>query len=63
MKKEDLKNFTKDEIQKLKLELEELKKLNSSACDIYGSELCASDMLNKEKQLEDKIKKLENELL
>lgn len=48
-----------DEIERLKKELDEVRRSNKSLWDIYGSELCAGDMINEEKQLEEQIKKLE----
>lgn len=45
-------------IEELENELSELKKLQESLWNTYGSELCAGEMLRKEKELEDKILKL-----
>jgi hypothetical protein len=47
-----------ENIQKLEKKLEEMKSLHKSLWEIHGSELCAGDMLRKEKELEDKISKL-----
>ena len=42
-------------IKELEKELEELKESNKSAWDTYGSELCAGDMIGREKALEKEI--------
>ena len=46
------------EAEKLKKELEDLRKSNQDSWNTYGSELSAGDMSNREKILEDKIKEL-----
>ena len=46
------------QIEKLELELKELKESNLWAAEHYGSELCAGDMMGRERKLEEKIKKL-----
>ena len=48
-------------IEELESELEELKGSNRSLWDMYGSELCAGDMIGQEQALEEKIKKLKEE--
>lgn len=53
-----MKNKTKEELIN---ELTELKKTHKDLWETYGSELCASEMLRKEEELEKNIKKLENE--
>ena len=45
-------------IEELEMELEELKKTHRSLWDIYGSELCAGDMIRQEDELSKKILKL-----
>ena len=42
--------------------LEELKESNRSSWDMYGSELCAGDMIGQERALQEKIDKLKEEL-
>jgi hypothetical protein len=42
--------------------LEELKESNRSSWDMYGSELCAGDMIGQERALQEKINKLKEEL-
>jgi hypothetical protein len=46
------------EINELVQDLKREKVYNKSAWDTYGSELCAGDMINKERALENKIAKL-----
>ncbi len=46
----------------LEQELEELEESNRSSWDMYGSELCAGDMIGKEQNLRDKIKELKESL-
>jgi len=48
-------------LEQLKQELRELKESNKSIWEMYGSELCAGDMISKEQKLEEQIKKLEND--
>ena len=50
-----MKNKTIEELEK---ELEELKASNKAAWDMYGSELCAGDMLGKEAAIQKEIKRL-----
>ncbi len=47
-------------IEKLKQELALLEALHKTAWDMYGSELCAAEMMRKERVLRDKISKLES---
>lgn len=42
-------------------ELVEMKKSNADAWNMYGSELCAGDMLEKERKIENKINQLKKE--
>lgn len=49
-----------EELEKLKQELANMKKMHIGIWDMYGSELCVGDMIRQEKALEDKIKELEN---
>lgn len=49
-------------LSKLKNELSTMQKYHSSLWDTYGSELCAGDMSNKEKQLEKKISNIESKI-
>ena len=49
-------------LEVLETALENLRESNRSAWDMYGSELCAGDMIGQEKALEEKIKKLKEEL-
>jgi len=49
---------TEKKIRKLEKKLEKMKSLHKSMWETYGSELCAGEMHNKEKDLEDKILKL-----
>lgn len=51
MTKEDMLN----ELNNIKCELSRMKDTHYYAANTYGSELCAGDMINKEKELEDKI--------
>lgn len=46
-------------IELLKKELYDLRKENNAQWYAYGSELCTSEMLSKEKELEDKIIEME----
>jgi hypothetical protein len=48
-------------IEELESELESLKESHRSLWDMYGSELCAGDMIGQETFLEEKIKKLKEE--
>jgi hypothetical protein len=50
------------ELLKLQEDLKKLRQDNYDIAMVYGSELCAGDMFNQEKILEDKIIKLEKEL-
>lgn len=52
-------NPNQEKIDSLKKELSELRQSNSESWNMYGSELCAGDMISKEKKIEDQIKKLE----
>lgn len=52
----------KEEIKKLEKELKKLEEYNASAWQMYGSELCAGEMIGKENELENKIKKLKEKL-
>lgn len=47
------------EIDKLKKELEDKKKMNRDLWNSYGSELCAANMIEQENRIENKIRKLE----
>jgi len=49
-------------IKKLESDLEILKRYNSVIFETYGSELCAGDMIKKEEELENKIKKLKENI-
>lgn len=53
-----MKNKTKEKLMKT---LVEMRKSHKESWDVYGSELCAGEMIKKEELLEDKIKKIENE--
>ena len=46
----------------LEQSLKKLREYNRSAWDTYGSELCAGEMIAEERALEEKIKKLKEEL-
>lgn len=48
-------------IEELTKQLDDLKKSNIEAWNTYGSELCAEDMLNNERKLEEKINMLKKE--
>lgn len=48
-------------LKELEKELEDLRESNRGAWEMYGSELCAGDMIGQEKYLEDQIKKLKDE--
>ena len=50
-----------EKIKKLEKTLKEMRKHHRNAWDIYGSELCAGDMMRKEEELEEEIKKLKND--
>lgn len=52
-------NSNQEKIDTLKKELSDLRQSNMDSWNTYGSELCAEDMISKEKKLEDQIKKLE----
>lgn len=52
-------NPNQEKIDRLKIELSELRESNLESWKTYGSELCAGDMISKEKKLEDEIKNLE----
>ena len=41
--------------------LEDMKSSHRASMEVYGSELCAGDMISKEEELEKKIKKLKDE--
>jgi len=47
-----------NKIEELKKQLEELRKSNEASWDMYGSELCAEDMIRSEKFLEKQINEL-----
>lgn len=49
-------------LEELEKELSDLKSSNSSAWDIYGSELCAGDMIAQEQKIEKEIAKKKAEL-
>jgi len=49
-------------LEVLESSLKSLRESNKAAWDMYGSELCAGDMIGQEKALEEKIKKLKEEL-
>lgn len=49
-------------LEELKEELKNLKEYNRDSWMTYGSELCAGDMFYKESVLEDKIRKLTEEI-
>lgn len=53
----------KKTIEELEKELEDLKTSHRSQWDIYGSELCAGDMIRQEEELEKQIRKLKTEKL
>lgn len=46
-------------LEEKKEELRKLKELNKSMWDTYGSELCAGHMSAKEEELEEEIKRIE----
>ena len=48
-------------LQILENALAEMKRNHSASWEVYGSELCAGDMIGKEAELERKIKKLKEE--
>lgn len=50
-----------EELDNLKKALDNLKQNHRDCWDIYGSELCAGDMIRQEEELEKEIKKLEKE--
>ncbi len=50
-----------ESIEDLESELEKLRESHRSLWDIYGSELCAGDMIGQERALVEKIKKLKEE--
>ncbi len=56
-----LNEYKEEEIEKLKNKLSQLKKDNLLSWETYGSELCPDDMFRMEKDIENKIKELENE--
>jgi hypothetical protein len=45
-----------ENVEELEKQLKELKKSNEDAWKMYGSELCAGDMIRQEQELENKIK-------
>ena len=45
-------------LQQLEKKLKELRDYHTSIWDIYGSELCAGDMIKQEEKLEKEIEKL-----
>jgi hypothetical protein len=51
---------TEKEIEILKDELSKLRHENFSAWNEYGSELCAGEMIRKEREIEERIKELES---
>ncbi len=48
-------------LSELEKDLEDLKRMNKSAWETYGSELCAGDMIRQENKLEEQIKTLKEE--
>lgn len=48
-----------EKLDELRDELKHMREYHMSSWNIYGSELCAGEMLRKEKELENKIKELE----
>ena len=50
------------ELNKLESDLQRMKEYNTDIWCIYGSELCAGDMIKKEQEIENKIKELKNNL-
>ena len=46
------------ELEELEKKLEELKKSNRASWDMYGSELCAGDMIGQEEHLQEQINSL-----
>ena len=48
-------------IAKLEKQLREMREDHMDASRIYGSELCAADMINKERLIEKQIEELKNE--
>lgn len=48
-------------LESIKKSLENLKRHHRDSWDIYGSELCAGDMIRQEEELEKEIAKLEKE--
>lgn len=50
-----------EKIEQLRSELESMYKGHRAAWEHYGSELCAGEMLKKERKLLDQIRELENE--
>lgn len=49
-------------LQILEQALADLKESNRTSWDIYGSELCAGDMIGQERALQEKIDNLKKEL-
>ncbi|KKM06799.1 hypothetical protein LCGC14_1740360 [marine sediment metagenome] len=47
------------ELNKVREELKELRKNNRDAWNVYGSELCAGDMIGQERLLEEQIARAE----
>lgn len=50
------------EIERLEKELQTEKDLNESAWNTWGSELCAGEMINRERVLEERIEHLKKSL-
>ena len=48
-------------VEVLEAALEKVRESNRSLWDMYGSELCAGDMIGEERALEEQIKKLKEE--
>lgn len=51
---------TEKTIEELEKELEKLKESNKASWDMYGSELCAGDMIGRERALQEKINELKS---
>lgn len=49
-------------LQQKEMELEELRMLNSSFWDMWGSELCVGDLISKEQKIEDEIEEIKNKI-
>jgi hypothetical protein len=53
--------MNKKTVKELEKELADLRDYNRSAWDVYGSELCAGDMIAQEERLEKQIAKQKEE--